>query len=183
MLLSTPPLRHPWLQPVRVRWVRAVLFDQQSRAPMKEASFDQHKHCPRGSAAPQWEGKIKRQHDNQQRCWERGEGRALPPNDNHPPRQGIEESATTQTTISRRLGGGGRDDGTTTQMTSRHIEGGRREDNVTTQMKISHRLGGEIRWSHHPNDNQPLRGGGGRGGRFLSPAQTTISHGAGGGVE
>ena len=38
-------------------------------------------------------------------------------------------------------------------------------------------LGGKIRQPHHPNDNQP-HGGGGRGGRFLSPAQTTISWGA-----
>ncbi len=41
-LSSTPLPRHPWLQPAMERWARAVLFDQQSCALVKEALFDQH---------------------------------------------------------------------------------------------------------------------------------------------
>jgi hypothetical protein len=48
------------------------LFDQQSRARVKEALFDQQEHRPRGSAALQWGGKIEQPNDNQQRCQEMG---------------------------------------------------------------------------------------------------------------
>ena len=47
---------------------------------------------------------------------------------------------------------------------------------MTTQMTISRRLRGEIRWPHHPNDNQPPMGEGGEAGAFcLLPKQQSAT--------
>ena len=70
------------------------------------------------------------------------------PNDNHPPRQGIEEdNSTTQMTIIRRLGEGGGYVGHTTQMTIIRGRGAGGEGRggrflSPAQMTISHGAGG-----------------------------------------
>jgi hypothetical protein len=150
------------------------------------ALFSQQEHRPRGSATPQWGGKIERPNDNQQRCRERGGGGHDHPNDNHPPHQGIEKSATTQTTIIRRLGGGGRDDDHTTQMTiSRAGEGGEAGASCLLPKRQSTGApgqgrggGGRATCPNCPNDNQPqlhgwrratVWGGGAAAGRCSTP--------------
>ena len=54
IIVSTPPQRHPWLQPARRRAAPGCFL----------ALFDQQEYRPRGSAAPQWGGKIERPNNN-----------------------------------------------------------------------------------------------------------------------